>query len=92
MMSRKILMHLAVDVAKAKEGQTFKDYLKALSDKGYITTGLEPVVDSVRERGNAANHELPASTKEKATATLSVVEHLLRSVYELPSLASSDPE
>jgi len=88
LMCRKILMHLAVDVAGAQPGDTFTAYVDALEDQGYITTGLKPVVDTIRGRGNAATHELPASTEGEARTTLTIVEHLLRSLYEIPGLAT----
>lgn len=85
-MCRKILMHVAVDKAGADEGKDFVTYVKALDDQGYVPTGMKHVVESIRSRGNVANHELPASTDEDATTTMVVTEHLLRSVYELPEM------
>jgi DNA-directed RNA polymerase subunit RPC12/RpoP len=89
MMCRKILMHIAVDVAGAKEGKQFTEYVRALDDAGYIPTGLKAVVDQVRERGNGANHELDASTKSDSLTTLQITEHLLKSIYELPGLKAN---
>jgi hypothetical protein len=80
-MCRKILMHLAVDVAGAKPGKTFAEYVDALDSAGYISTGLKPTVDTIRQRGNGANHELPASTETDSLTTLGITEHLLTSVY-----------
>jgi hypothetical protein len=85
-MCRKILMHLAVDVAGSKQGKNFVEYINDLDNSGYIIKGLKPVIDQVRSRGNIANHELPASTDEEAAQTMQIVEHLLHSIYELPSL------
>jgi hypothetical protein len=90
MMCRKILMHVAVDKAGAPAGKSFVEYVDTLDTAGYITTGLKGVVDIMRKRGNGANHELPASTEEEARTTLAVTEHLLRSVYELPSLTLTE--
>lgn len=86
-MCRKILMHLAVDVASAHPGKSFVEYVDVLNEAGYITTGLRSVVDQVRARGNVANHDLPASTEQQAAQTISIVEYLLHSIYELPALA-----
>lgn len=86
MMCRKILMHVAVDVAGSSPGRKFFEYVNDLETAGYITTGLKPVVDKVRDRGNIANHELPASNEQDSLRTIEITEHLLRSVYELPSL------
>jgi hypothetical protein len=86
MMCRKILMHIAVDVKASTPGKTFVEYVNALELAGYVMTNLKPVVDTVRNRGNAANHELPASTEQDSLRTLSIVEHLLEGMYELPGL------
>jgi hypothetical protein len=86
MMCRKILMHLAVDVAKSDVGKSFVQYVGDLEATGYIVKGLAPVVDQVRHRGNVANHELPASTEQDSLVTLQITEHLLRAIYELPGL------
>jgi hypothetical protein len=86
MMCRKILMHLAVGVASGKEGGTFKDFIDDLDVAGYISTGLKPAVEKVKNRGNTANHNLPASTEADSLMTLRITEHLLRSIYEIPGL------
>src|SRR5581483_10478086 len=49
-MCRKILMHLAVGVASAKAGESFAVYIDALDKAGYISTGLKPTVDMIRQR------------------------------------------
>ncbi len=50
---RKILTHCAVDVAEAKPGKSFAEYVKILDDEGYVT-GLKDVVGQVRTRGITA--------------------------------------
>jgi hypothetical protein len=85
-MCRKILMHLAVDVAASQPGGSFKGYIEDLDTAGYIATGLKPAVEKVKDRGNVANHELPASTEVDSVVTLRITEHLLREFYELSSL------
>ena len=85
-MCRKILMHVAVDVAGSQPGKNFVEYINDLEASGYITTGIKPTIDSVRDRGNIANHELPASTEPAALTTLRITEYLLRGTYELPGL------
>jgi Domain of unknown function (DUF4145) len=88
-MCRKILMHLAVDKAGSAPGRSFVDYINDLQTQNYIMAGLQPVVDQVRNRGNKANHELPASTQQEALVTLTITQHLLIGVYELPALPGS---
>jgi hypothetical protein len=89
MMCRKILMHVAVDKGLAKVGQSFVSYMNALQAAGYITTGLEEVVDQVRDRGNVANHDLPASSEQESHVTLMITQHLMEAVYELPGMAAA---
>ncbi len=85
-MCRKILMHVAVDVAQSQPGATFLQYIDALDKAGYFGPKLRPAIDKVRQRGNAANHDLPASTETESLVTLRITEHLLRGVYEIPAL------
>jgi hypothetical protein len=84
-MCRKILMHVAVDQAASGPGKTFVQYIDDLDGAGFIPRGLKPKIDEIRQRGNVANHELPASTDEDARKTLAVTRHLLVSMYELPN-------
>jgi hypothetical protein len=86
MMCRKILMHLAVDVAGGKAGGTFKGFIDDLDKAGYISAGLKPAIEKIKDRGNTANHDLPASTAADSLITLRITEHLLRGVYEIPGL------
>lgn len=64
-------------------------YVDVLETAGCITTGLKPVVDQVRTRGNLANHDLPASSEQASLMTLTITRHLLEAMYELPGLAVS---
>jgi hypothetical protein len=90
-MCRKILMHLAVDVAGSQPGKSFVAYINDLEAGNYIMAGLKTVVDQVRNRGNKANHELPASTEQESAATLNITHHLLYGIYELPTLSAASP-
>ena len=89
MLCRKILMHVAVDRAGSESGKNFTDYVDDLESAGLLTTGLKPVVDLVRQRGNTANHHLAATTRDEAAQTMRITEHLLRGIYELPGLIGS---
>jgi hypothetical protein len=86
MMSRKILMHIAVDRANAQPGDTFVSYIDQLESAGHIPTDLKPVVDLIRVRGKVANHALPASSEQDSKTTLAITEYLLKGMYELPGL------
>ena len=51
LMCRKILMHIAVDVAGGKAGDTFAKYIEVLAKDGHFPPALRPVVDLVRRAG-----------------------------------------
>ena len=85
-MCRKILMHVAVDACGSDPGKSFVQYVNELDSGGYIPKGLTEVVDKVRLRGNVANHDLPASSEPDSRLTMTITEHLLRGIYELPNL------
>jgi hypothetical protein len=88
LMCRKILMHVAVAKRLVKAGQPFVSCMNALQSAGYITTGLEEVVDQMRDRGNVANHDLPASSEQESQVTLMITRHLMEALYELPGMAA----
>jgi len=88
MVFRKILMHVAVDKAGSDPGKHFIEYVNELESEGYITKGLRDVVDRLRQRGNVANHELPASSEDDSLLTMTITEHLLEGLYELPAMVA----
>lgn len=90
MMFRKILMHVAVDKAGSAPGKRFVEYVNDLEAGHYFISGLKDVVDRVRDRGNTANHELPASTERDSLVTMTITEHLLEGLYELPAMIPPD--
>ncbi len=51
-----------------------------------IAPGLKTVVHRIRDRGDIANHDLPASTEPDSLTTVAITEHLLETIYELPNL------
>jgi hypothetical protein len=73
----------------AMVGQPFVSYMNTLQTAGYITTGLEKVIDQVRNRGNVANNDLPASSEQESHVTLMLTQHLMEALYELPGMADA---
>ena len=90
-MCRKILMHIAVDVAGSAPGRSFVEYIDDLDAAGYVMKGLKATVDLIRQRGNIANHELPATSEDDSKMTLGITEHLLEGIYELAALTAVNP-
>jgi uncharacterized protein DUF4145 len=86
LMCRKILMHVGVDKG-AKEGQKFAAYLTYLESHGYVTPPMKGWVELIKDHGNAATHELPSTTRQRAESTLMFTAELLRLVYEMEHMA-----
>ena len=82
---RKILLHVAVE-READASKTFVQCIEWLHSKGYIPPGGKGWVDYIRTKGNEANHEIVLMERKDAELVLTLTEHLLRNVYELPSL------
>ncbi len=89
MICRKILMNLAVH-HQAKEGESFAYYVDHLSNNGYVPPQGKKWVDSIRKRGNEANHEIALKNEKDAGLMLDFTSALLRFNYELPSLLEED--
>ena len=87
---RKILMHTAVDKGAAP-GKSFLDYVGFLSEKGYITPDAKGWVDAIRTKGNEANHEIKVMNQDDAHELLTLVEMLLKIIYEFPARAPKPP-
>jgi len=80
---RKLLMHTAVDKG-AEAGKSFLEYVEFLSTKGYITPDARGWVDAIRTKGNEANHEIKMMNQDDARDLLTLVEMLLKIIYEFP--------
>lgn len=79
---RKILMHVAVE-KKAKEGDSFENYIKHLETLGYVTPPMKPWVDLIRTHGNTSTHKLEPADPQRAESTLMFTAELLRIIYEM---------
>lgn len=82
MLCQKLLMHIAVDKgAHPSEGASFAEYVDALIESGEVTNSMKPVLESIRTRGNRANHDIALSTPEDAKQTAGLTRLLLEVVY-----------
>jgi hypothetical protein len=86
---RKILMHVAVE-KNAALNLSFAAYVDFLVDNGWVPPGSKAWVDTIRQKGNEANHEILLADKPAATQVVHFTEMLLRFIYELPSMVQSD--
>jgi len=85
LMGRKLIMHIAVDIAKAKEGLTFVEYIEHLKQSGHIPPNTDQWLEYMRQIGNEKNHEIKIGKKEEAERILKFVEMLLIFIYEFPA-------
>ena len=83
---RTAIAHIAV-IKGADEGKTFKHYVQYLRDNHYIPQGSDVWVDTIRDIGNVATHELNIATGKTAMTILEFVEMLLRITFEYPHAA-----
>jgi len=84
LLGRKLIMHLAVDIARAKEGEYFMSYIDHLKDSGYIPPNGDKILEYIKNLGNEKNHEIKVGEKEEAEKILRFVEGLLIFIYEFP--------
>lgn len=82
LLARKLIMHLAVDKAGAKEGETFVEYINHLKSSGYIPPKSNSWLEKIKNDGNEKNHELKLSTSEESETHLKFIELLLSFMYE----------
>lgn len=82
LLGRKLIMHLAVDVAEAKEGETFVEYIDHLKNAGYVPPNGKTWIDYIKKLGNEKNHEIKIGTAEESTKVLKFIEMLLIFIYE----------
>lgn len=81
MLCRKLLMHVALNLnAHPSEGAPFTEYVDALIKSGEVSNSMKPVLESIRTRGNRANHDIALSTPEDAKQTADFTRLLLEVV------------
>jgi hypothetical protein len=82
LLGRKLIMHLAVSVANAKEGETFVQYVEHLKQAGYVPPNGETWINYVKKQGNEKNHEINIGTIDESQKILKFIEVLLIFIYE----------
>lgn len=85
LLGRKLIMHLAVDVASAEEGNTFVNHVEHLKQSGFIPPNGDKALEYMRKLGNEKNHEIKIGGKEEAEKIIKFVEMLLIFMYEVPN-------
>jgi hypothetical protein len=72
LISRKVLMHIAVDKG-AEAGRTFAEYVDYLADNHFVPPGGRGWVDHIRSKGNEATHEIPRASDADATQLIEFI-------------------
>ncbi len=90
LLGRKLIMHLAVDKAGAKEGDTFLNYVDHLKKSGYIPPTAGAWIELIKKIGNDANHEIILGSQEQSEKIVKFIEILLIFMYELSEQVQSD--
>lgn len=101
MLFRKVLFHMAVTQglpAKDEKDRapSFAECVESLQRQGVITPRMRPYVDSIKDVGNEANHEINPIEPDDALRLGKFVQHLLQTAYEMDALmaeaqAGKDP-
>jgi len=81
---RKILMNAAVSLG-APTGKNFADYVTWLVAEGHVPKKGHGWVDHIRQRGNVANHEIPALSKDESEEMVIFTGMLLKMIHEFPA-------
>lgn len=85
LLSRKLLMHIAVEQGADKKLK-FIQYVNYLVDKGFTPPNSKPWVDSIRQKGNEATHEIKIMVEKDATHLLIFLEMILKFLYSFPMM------
>lgn len=88
--SRKILMHIAVDLGAA-QGLSFLEYVEYLAAKHYVPPNGKGWVDHIRKKGNEANHEISLMTRADGEELVEFLEMLMKFIYEFPGRVPKTP-
>jgi hypothetical protein len=83
LLCRKLLMHVAVEKG-AKERDTFKHYVEYLAANHWTPPESDDWVNTLKDKGGDATHQIVATTREDAEELLVFVRMLLVFVYEFP--------
>ena len=86
MVSRSLLMHIAVNMGDAA-GKKFTQYIDYLEENGYIGKKNKAWVDKIRTIGNQYVHSMAEATGEDAKKVIVFLGQLLGNLYEMPQLA-----
>lgn len=73
-------------------GKDLSTRINALAKKGFISTNDSQLLHAIRFMGNDAAHEIKEPTPKSLRTALSIVDHLLESIFILPESAQKNLE
>lgn len=76
----------AVCVDQKITGHNLDRKIQGLHEKGLISTTELPILDKLRLIGNASAHEIKSLPIDKLELALSIINHVLVSIYVLPKI------
>lgn len=82
----------AICKEKLAAGKNLAEKIDSLVTLGLITKDNAEILHNLRFMGNEATHEARAHTIEELTAAMMVVEHLLKTIYIQPKVATKIPK
>ena len=76
----------AVCIEEGIQGQNLKLRIEKLHDVGLISKNEIPILDKLREGGNASVHGIKSFSIDKLEYALDILNHVLKSIYILPKI------
>jgi len=76
----------AICLQQKMTGDNLKIKINNLHTNGLISTSEKPILDKLRDIGNASAHQIKAFPIDKLEYALGIVNHVLMSIYILPKL------
>lgn len=84
---KKILVYISVNKG-APPGRPFQEYIDYLNGNGYVPPDAQDWVDRVQKIGGNAGHKIEHVTRHDAEVWLTLIEALLRFMFEYPTILS----
>lgn len=78
----------AVCLNQSIAGHNLQEKIKGLRTAGWVSDQELPIIDKLRLIGNVSTHEIIALESEMLVHSLQIINHMLKSVYILPAVAT----
>lgn len=78
----------AICINRQIKGDNLMQKIKGLKDAGLISATELPILDKLRNIGNAAAHEIKGMDEQTLKHALLIINHIIRSIYILPGFST----